>query len=78
MDVPLYSDLIKQKTIDWWLEINTTIPECTYYFGPFNNAKEATLSQYGYIEDLLGEQARGITVEVKQCQPDRITIFEEN
>jgi Domain of unknown function (DUF1816) len=60
----------------WWVEVRTDIPCCTYYFGPFNRAREAKLAQAGYIDDLVQEKAFGITVEIKQCQPELLTIEE--
>lgn len=68
---------LDRQELTWWVEIQTNLPKCIYYFGPFEDAKEARLSQVGYLEDLLEEQARGITVEIKRCQPENLTIFEE-
>ncbi|RKH82039.1 DUF1816 domain-containing protein, partial [Corallococcus praedator] len=50
----------------WWVEITTAEPRCTYYFGPFARSKEAHTARPGYIEDLQGEGARGIQVQVRQ------------
>ena len=61
----------------WWLEIKTVIPPCIYYFGPFFSKKEARISQYDYIENLLQKNAHGITVEVKQLQPKELMIYED-
>ncbi len=58
----------------WWVEIHTKTPQCTYYFGPFESALEARSLQSGYLEDLRQEQAQEITVEIKQCQPEHLTI----
>ncbi len=58
----------------WWVEINTSVPLCTYYFGPFDSQDEARDSRTGYVEDLCQEDARGIIAVVKQCQPDHLTI----
>ncbi len=58
--------------------IQTTKPLCTYYFGPFDSAEEAKLNQAGYIEDLMEENAEGITVEIQQCQPEVLTISQED
>jgi len=66
-----------QFNVSWWIEIQTNIPACTYYFGPFPNLKEAKLSQHGYIEDLVKEKPQGITVELKKCQSQSLTICEE-
>ncbi len=68
---------LNQFNVPWWIKIQTNIPACTYYFGPFPNLQEAKLSQHGYIEDLVKEKAHGITVELKKCQPKILTICEE-
>ncbi|HBB35389.1 MAG TPA: hypothetical protein DDZ80_00995 [Cyanobacteria bacterium UBA8803] len=61
----------------WWVEIVTKKPNCTYYFGPFVSHREAQISQLGYIEDLERERPQLIAIEIKQCQPKELTIFEE-
>ncbi|MEH2435564.1 MAG: DUF1816 domain-containing protein [Nostoc sp.] len=66
-----------QLEFAWWVEINTNIPRCIYYFGPFDSEKEAQLYKSGYVEDLYQEEARDIVALVKQCQPDVLTIFQE-
>ena len=66
-----------QSEFAWWVEINTAVPHCTYYFGPFDSQKEAQLSRSGYVEDLHQEEARDIIAVVKQCQPDVLTIFHD-
>ena len=58
----------------WWVKIQTKKPQCIYYFGPFESAESARGSQEGYLEDLRLEGARGITVQIKQCQPEHLTI----
>ena len=58
----------------WWVEIETKTPQCTYYFGPFESAEVARDSLEGYLEDLRLEGARGITFQIKQCQPEHLTI----
>ncbi len=62
------------KTIKIWVKINTTIPQCTYYFGPFDTFEEAEKCKKGYIEDLIEEGASGINVSIKKCQPQVLTI----
>ncbi|MEH1945761.1 MAG: DUF1816 domain-containing protein [Nostoc sp.] len=57
--------------------MNTVVPRCTYYFGPFDSRKEAQLSRTAYVEDLYEEGVRDIVVIVKQCQPDVLTIFQD-
>ncbi|MDF5712123.1 MAG: DUF1816 domain-containing protein [Nostoc sp. S4] len=61
----------------WWVEIVTQNPRCTYYFGPFLSSSEARLASIGYIEDLEIEGAQGITINVKRCKPNNLTIAED-
>ena len=61
----------------WWVEILTTVPKCTYYFGPFANAHEAARSIVGYVEDLEGESAQGIQTYVRRFQPQQLTTDDE-
>jgi hypothetical protein len=60
--------------LPWWLEISTIQPLCCYYFGPFESPQEAQRYQPGYVEDLKSEGAEGIVVQLKQCQPDVLTL----
>lgn len=68
----------EQMEIGWWVELLTDTPCCTYYFGAFESAQEAALSQGGYIEDLMTEGAQGITVRIKWCKPRELTILLED
>ena len=61
----------------WWVEVSTQNPRCTYYFGPFLNEAEAQAASHGYVEDLETEGAQGITVNVKKCKPENLTIAED-
>lgn len=61
----------------WWVKISTSRPKCIYYFGSFDNKSEAMKALPGYIEDLEQEQAKGISVEIKQEYPKSLTIAEE-
>lgn len=74
----LATGLIQGAATDWWVEITTEAPRCTYYFGPFESAKEAQVESPGYIEDLEGEGAKGIKVNVKRCNPEVLTITESD
>jgi hypothetical protein len=59
----------------WWIEIFTAQPKCTYYFGPFAGAQEAEVASKGFVEDLKGEFAQGITIKIdRHSQPDLLTI----
>lgn len=66
---------LEQVGLAWWIQIVTTNPKCTYYFGPFMSAKEAEMARSGYVEDLEAEAAEGISVQIYQCQPKELTIF---
>lgn len=61
----------------YWVEITTKEPFCIYYFGPFDSYIEAKTMQDGYVEDLVAEQATGISIEIKRCIPTKLTITEE-
>lgn len=63
--------------LPWWIKIQTTVPACTYYFGPFASDQEAQIYEAGYLEDLTLEQAEGILIDIEQTQPQMLTIFEE-
>lgn len=70
----VWIDLLDFVGQAWWVEVFTTQPKCTYYFGPFANSQEAKTSIEGYIEDLENEAAQGIHAQVKRCKPERLTI----
>ncbi len=61
----------------WWVKIVTEMPDCTYFFGPFESAGEAQHHESGYIEDLEQEGAQGIAVHILQDQPETLTIYDE-
>jgi hypothetical protein len=63
-----------QPHLSWWIEINTSVPLCTYYFGPFDSQAEARDSRTGYVDDLYQEGARDIVTLIKHCQPNKLTI----
>lgn len=61
----------------WWLEIKTSQPTCTYYFGPFDSEEEAEALKGGYIEDLEQEGAQNIRTGIQRCsRPAQLTIEE--
>lgn len=73
---PLTPEWESPKTelpLPWWVKILTAQPRCLYYFGPFDSAHEAISAQAGYIEDLEGEQAKGITIHIIQEHPVILT-----
>jgi Domain of unknown function (DUF1816) len=74
------AEIIEKQPIemDWWVEILTTKPWCTYYFGPFTSVQEAVLVQDGYIEDLVNEGTQGIIVQIKWCKPKELTVFPQD
>lgn len=62
----------------WWVEIKTSQPACTYYFGPFDSESEAHAAKGGYIEDLEQEGAHNIQTVVQLCRhPEQLTITDE-
>lgn len=67
-----------QTQAPWWVKIDTQTPSCTYYFGPFDNAREATQTKPGFVEDLEQEGATVMTVLVSQFDPQSLTICEED
>lgn len=73
----LLTRLPRQSILPWWVKVITQAPHCTYYFGPFESAAEARQTQFGYVEDLEQEGARGIAVLILQGQPKTLTICEE-
>jgi hypothetical protein len=60
----------------WWIEVKTENPSCIYYFGPFLSETEAIAQQKGYLEDLEQEGATNISLVVKRCKPNELTIVE--
>lgn len=61
----------------WWIELKTESPKCTYYFGPFVSKRGAEKHQSGYIEDLEGEGATIVFLEIKRCKPTILTDYDE-
>ncbi|MGF1575757.1 MAG: DUF1816 domain-containing protein [Cyanophyceae cyanobacterium] len=59
----------------FWIEITTTEPACTYYFGPFDSEQEAAGNKSSYLSDLEAEGAKGIQVNISQRrQPEQLTV----
>jgi hypothetical protein len=58
----------------WWVEITTSTPRCTYYFGPFLSSDEANAHQPGFLEDLHTEGAQDIHAQIKRCRPVQLTV----
>lgn len=69
--------LFKNIVQKYWIEVTTAQPICTYYFGPFFTRQGAHLAQSGFIEDLETENAEIIKIEIKRCQPQELTIFDQ-
>lgn len=61
----------------WWVKILTEKPKCIYYFGPFLSSDEAKDSQADYFEDIQDEGSEIIDVGIEQCQPQKLTICDE-
>lgn len=73
----LFTGFLQGFSTPWWAEITTSMPQCIYYFGPFQTSSEAKASYPGYVEDLDGEGAQGIVVVIKRCKPDVLTTCDE-
>ncbi|MBE9180725.1 DUF1816 domain-containing protein [Oculatella sp. LEGE 06141] len=73
----IWTNLLQAFGLAWWVEVVTENPNCTYYFGPFANSKEARMAKSGYIEDLEHESAQGIKALVKRCKPGTLTVYDE-
>ncbi len=58
----------------WWVEVSTRMPQCTYYFGPFDSEAEAQTHQGDYVQDLEQEGAQEISAQVKWCKPQELTV----
>ncbi|MBE9045671.1 DUF1816 domain-containing protein [Pleurocapsales cyanobacterium LEGE 10410] len=71
---PYNRDNKSKRQFPWWVKIATAKPQCVYYFGPFDNQSKAVKSQSGYLEDLSQEQAKVVSIEIKQEQPKLLTI----
>lgn len=69
--------ILTPQRLDYWVEITTEKPCCTYYFGPFEQSAEAQAAIDGYVEDLRQEGAQQIAVTVKRCQPQVLTLCSE-
>lgn len=61
----------------WWVKIQTTVPACQYYFGPFASIEEAEAHQPGYVEDLVSENALEIVVKITCSQPEFLTLCDD-
>ena len=73
------SNIIKQNksaVLDWWIEIRTSNPDCLYFFGEFESYVAAAKEQHGFISDLKTEGANIVSLKIKQCQPQQLTICE--
>lgn len=71
------TELLNNLVQRYWIEVKTGNPNCIYYFGPFLTRQEAKLAEAGFIEDLESENAENIQAEIKRCQPQELTIFEQ-
>ncbi len=56
----------RQLTQSWWVEVKTSVPLCTYHFGPFDHRHEARIARADHVENLEAERARDIVALVKQ------------
>ncbi|MGD1941459.1 MAG: DUF1816 domain-containing protein [Leptolyngbyaceae cyanobacterium] len=61
----------------WWVKVQTKVPQCVYFFGPFTSSQEAHHHKNGYIEDLTQEGGQGIRVAVRRGHPKVLTLAKE-
>ncbi|MEB3213295.1 MAG: DUF1816 domain-containing protein [Leptolyngbyaceae bacterium] len=73
----IWSAVTQQFNSPWWVKIDTKVPTCTYYFGPFESRREARQMQSGYVDDLIQENASGITLELQKTRPEMLTVCRE-
>jgi diguanylate cyclase (GGDEF)-like protein/PAS domain S-box-containing protein len=71
---PQKDSLINSSKLRWWIRIDTVKPCMIYYFGPFDNLSEAKENKDGYLEDLIEENAEGITFDFQHIDPPSLTI----
>ncbi len=60
--------------LGWWIVIITDNPNYIYHFGAFESYDGANSHIEGYIADLTQENAEIIDIQIKQFQPQRLTI----
>ena len=70
----ILTKFFKNIVQQYWIEVTTAQPICTYYFGPFLTRQGAHFAQAGFIEDLETENAKVLKVEIKRCKPQELTI----
>jgi hypothetical protein len=70
--------LMRDPLIPWWVEVHTTLPACQYFFRPFASPEEAEAHQPGYVEDLIHEHALEIVAKITRCQPEVLTLYDED
>lgn len=66
-------NLLEALGLAYWVEIITANPPDFYYFCPFLIAKEAEISQRGFIQDLLADGIEVISVHIKRCHSPKLT-----
>lgn len=62
------------EKLKWWIKVRTSNPNCVYYFGAFESLSEAAQKRFGFIKDLKTEEAEIVSLEIKQYQPQQLTI----
>jgi hypothetical protein len=74
----IFTSILETFGLAVWIEIVTDSPRCTYYFGPFTSEAEAEAAKFGYIEDLESEGSKGLSVMVKRCKPNALTVYDDS
>lgn len=73
----LTENLKHEQLFGWWVELVTGHLYCIYYFGPFSNTQEAQWFLPSYVEDIKQEGDQVTCIQIKQCQPNELTILKE-
>jgi hypothetical protein len=63
--------------LGWWVEVITEMPLCTYYFGDFDSQEKAEWAKGFYVDELAKDGAEGISTQLKHCQAQDLTNFED-
>ncbi|MEO6860833.1 MAG: DUF1816 domain-containing protein [Microcoleus sp.] len=67
------------RSRQWWVEVDTDLPKCTYYFGPYESKDEASNNTNGYIKYLEKKGTKNISINIKEGrQPSQLTARDES
>ena len=64
----------ERQEFGWWIAILVDKPMYICYFGAFRSYWEAESLKQEYAEDLKKEGSEIVGIQIKQCQPQELTI----